>query len=371
MMNSQGKDRTVNPMPSDSDLIETATLWILQLEENNSRENNAAFVEWLQRNPLHLDAYMRAYKRYRLCDGLDRARRIDVDALIASIPRDVLPHRSLWTRITRSSATANDGGPRRTPMMRGLAATLAAILVIAALALSQQLFGLQSYETRVGEQREIKLDDGSIIVLNTRSRVDVDYSDTLRMIYLRDGEAMFTVKHDATRPFRVISGDTTIQAVGTQFAVYKRGKDTTVTVTEGSVAIAPDRTVVEQLPAQGLVPIEGPGSADIALPRLEAGEQAAVTSGQVRKVREPDAIDRSIAWRQRELLFRDSDLSFVASEFNRYNTLQLQVVGDIEKLRISGRFDADYPQALILYLQRDGSVEVVRTGDKVVIRERQ
>ncbi len=94
--------------------------------------------------------------------------------------------------------------------------------------------------TSLGEQRFFKLDDGSVLYLNTQSRVEVRYSRAARVVRLIEGEAMFTVEHDAARPFRVMAGPTVIQAVGTRFNVYRTRLSTTVSVVEGVVKIAAD-----------------------------------------------------------------------------------------------------------------------------------
>src|SRR4029453_10983270 len=72
------------------------------------------------------------------------------------------------------------------------------------------------YATALGEQRAFKLADGSVLYLNTLSRVEVTHSREARLVRLLEGEAMFAVEHDPARPFRVLSGATVIQAIGTR-----------------------------------------------------------------------------------------------------------------------------------------------------------
>src|SRR5690606_22885018 len=118
---------------------------------------------------------------------------------------------------------------------------LAAALAGAALVAWQQLplmNGAELYHTRLGEQRSFKLDDGSILYLNTQSRARVDYSGAARDVHLIEGEALFIVARDSARPFRVHAGEATIQAVGTQFNVYRRADATLVSVVDGRVRIS-------------------------------------------------------------------------------------------------------------------------------------
>src|SRR5262249_31967908 len=96
----------------------------------------------------------------------------------------------------------------------------------------------QTYRTGVGEQRRVELADGSVVHLNSKSRVRVIYSDRARDFRLLEGEALFKVGHDAARPFRVRAGDNLIRALGTQFNVLRRPSGTTVQVIEGAVQVS-------------------------------------------------------------------------------------------------------------------------------------
>src|SRR5205807_1325966 len=95
----------------------------------------------------------------------------------------------------------------------------------------------QVYATAIGEQRSVVLKDGSMIQLNSRSRVEVRYTDHDRKIALKEGQALFTVARDTQRPFLVSAGDTAVRAVGTQFDVNRLETEIVVTVLEGKVAV--------------------------------------------------------------------------------------------------------------------------------------
>ncbi|MEJ1960797.1 MAG: FecR domain-containing protein [Gammaproteobacteria bacterium] len=116
---------------------------------------------------------------------------------------------------------------------------LAALAVLIALNQSLGFFsGWKQYSTAVGEQRVIELQDGSTVRLNTQSRIAVRLSEHTRDIRLISGEAIFKVHHDTARPFRVHTLGAFIQAVGTEFNVYRRADRTKVAVLEGRVQIS-------------------------------------------------------------------------------------------------------------------------------------
>ena len=69
------------------------------------------------------------------------------------------------------------------------------------------------YRTAIGEQRIVKLEDGSIVTLNTRSQIKVRFERDRRRIDLIEGEALFEVAHDTARPFQVFAGTAEVRAV--------------------------------------------------------------------------------------------------------------------------------------------------------------
>src|SRR5690606_41756429 len=78
----------------------------------------------------------------------------------------------------------------------------------------------EPFLTSIGEQRDFTLEDGSSLAVNTGSLVEVLRLDgSARELRLRRGEALFSVAHDPSRPFRVEVGGHTVEAVGTEFDI--------------------------------------------------------------------------------------------------------------------------------------------------------
>jgi transmembrane sensor len=102
--------------------------------------------------------------------------------------------------------------------------------------------------------------------------------------------------------------------------------------------------------------------------RLAAGEEVSVAKGHFNKQAHPNVVE-ALSWRERRLMFRDTPLSDVAAEFNRYNLRQIRVEGPIE-MELTGTFDADRPTALILYAMRQPSLDVIQVGDNWIIRSK-
>jgi transmembrane sensor len=372
----------------DSKLAEEAAAWVARFYSSPSEEDSGEFVEWLCRSPNHIEEFLVAKLTVSLFQKLDPQRQIDVDALIASASSRVVALRDVLRDDDANIAVQDpnrctDGAPAaagthaRSRRLTGRRAAIAAA-VVAALAIPLLWFAQRSastYSTGVGEQRTIHLADGSYIELNTRSTIRIKLTRDIRSVQLVDGEALFKVAHEPRRPFRVSTTSAMIQAVGTQFDVYRADStDTRVTVVEGRVQVEAE---AGETPGGALSKLpwvaRSHGSVqELTVPlMLAAGEQASVNGpGRIVKNTRPD-VSTAVAWRNGRLLFHDASLADVIREFSRYNDFRFQLVGDtLLQRKISGVFHSDDPQTLVSLFESDASVEVTHVEDGVVVKMR-
>lgn len=96
-------------------------------------------------------------------------------------------------------------------------------------------------KTRKGETKKIELSDGSIVWLNGGSSLSYPerFNAAERQVELLDGEAYFDIHHENKRPFRVKTGKTLTNVLGTAFNIsaYSRSETINVTVSRGKVAV--------------------------------------------------------------------------------------------------------------------------------------
>lgn len=87
--------------------------------------------------------------------------------------------------------------------------------------------------------REIRLADGSIVLLNKNSHLDypAKFIGNTREVYLT-GEAYFDIRHDPRHPFLVHAGQITTRVLGTAFNIKSEGRLIQVTVTRGRVKVS-------------------------------------------------------------------------------------------------------------------------------------
>ncbi len=188
------------------------------------------------------------------------------------------------------------------------------------------------YTTRRGEMRVVPLADGSVVNLNTASRIQVLYTKTQRTIHLDQGEALFDVAKDAARPFIVYAGDTAVRAVGTSFSVLR-------------LADAP----VQVLVREGVVEIDRAAAAPIRLSanmRAVAPLATAVEALQPIKTMTvaPAEVERAVAWREGRIAFEGETLRQAVQDFSRYSDTRI-VIDDpsVADEEITGLFQANDP----------------------------
>jgi len=158
----------------------------------------------------------------------------------------------------------------------------------------------QEINTDYGERKNIKMTDGSVIILNANSAL-VYSNDPLHPtnieVYLQ-GEAFFSVTHRESPdeyPFRVHTEDGTVRVLGTEFAVSTRDDKTRVVLEEGSVEVNPaDRTG------------DNPGRAV-----LEPSQMAEFDSQSETLIIKPVNAKVYTSWKTRKLVFDRTPLAEV------------------------------------------------------------
>lgn len=397
---------TRSPIPKlNRQILEEAAEWFVDFRMGDvDSAARSRFDEWLRRSPEHIRAYWEIAKTYVELPSATEAEGHDVSALIAFarsngnvIPFHAAAPASEVGKLTEGHGMVGFGHPRR---RRILAAAACTALVAAAGSWWWQDARHPSYSTDIGERRSLTLADGSTVDLNSRSSIRVEFSATERRIELADGQALFQVVKDKTRPFIVRSGAATVRAVGTQFDVYRKDSGTTVTVLEGRVAIysngplrptaggsarpalsAPDSPsrrvqgapVLSNHEESRSVPsttANVPGLADptrVPTLFLSAGERVTVTEDGAPAPQRVD-LSSATAWTQRRLIFDDTRLSDVVDEFNRYNHRQLVVASEeLADFRISGVYSSTDPASLLRFLGDQPDVRIIEERDQIRI----
>ena len=336
-------------------LAHQAAQWVVVLQRGAGAEERAAFADWLRQSPYHVQAFLFQAALDREMTRFDAQREHDIEAILGEISSNVVPLKSAAApeagAASEPASTPCSVSRRYASGIAGLA-LLATSLTLGYALLSGHLDGWTRFQTAVGEQRSVQLEDGSVINLNTQSELEVRLSEASRDVRLLAGEALFKVAHDPIRPFKVTVDGATIQAIGTQFNVYRQGDLTTVAVVEGRVQVT-DR------------------HSRIALTKLAAGQEVHVDNdGRVSEIAPVDVV-RVTAWRQRRLAFQSETLADIAAQFNRYNREpRLLVEHSVGGRRFSGNFDADDVESFVTFLATYKDLTAEKKGVTIIIRKR-
>ncbi len=232
---------------------------------------------------------------------------------------------------------------------------------------------IDRYVTRVGEQKEITLTDGSRITLNTGTSLMVEMSGELRRVILERGEAYFQVAGDAQRPFRVDLGERSISVLGTAFNVLKSPDRFTMAVIEGTVAIhAREDNVSNE--ASLLKPVDGQ-VISLAFPgqrKVTAGTIAEYDydSKELLAYADPNVASRQ-QWRSGMLVFENVPLGEVVQELNRYSGKKILLESSaLMDRKIYAVVRVDRLSNALMSLQNTVPIKVVTHFDRIVIYDR-
>lgn len=278
----------------DRALLEEAADWLMRFQcGDDTTATQRAFEQWRAQSPAHAAAWQRAEA---------------VSETFRRVPAE-LGRRTL------------DGlarpGRRRALHAFGLAAIAGPA---AWLAWRQRpwLAWQADLATRTGEQKSVELADGTRLVLDTASAVDVAFTSDERRLHLIEGEILVTTARDPSsrpRPFVVTSAEGRLRPIGTRFSVRQLSGHTRVAVFDGAVEIT---------------------AAGGQRRTLSAGSQAGFRAGGIGAVSSVDAA--AALWAKGMLLARDMPLGELIAELARYRRGVLRCDPAVAGLRVSGAF---------------------------------
>jgi transmembrane sensor len=219
----------------------------------------------------------------------------------------------------------------------------AALLLGVAWQLSPYGYTPGQYQTGIGEQRVVDLEDHSRIVLDAATRLRVQFTQDARIVELQDGQAQFSVAKDPTRPFKVEAGGRTIVAVGTVFTVEYIDNKVHVAMMEGKVSVV-SSTVTRTASA------DTGGREDIS---LIAGEELRVSRDGRSTVAPKADLEAATAWREGKVIIRSESLGEAVQRMNRYSRLQIRIDdAALAAKQVSGVFEAGDIPGFVSALER-------------------
>jgi transmembrane sensor len=315
---------------------------------------------------------------------LTRSQRAQLETLVPiskELPHNVVDlRRHFPDRIVRSLPEEPLPPPPSPPRWHWPTARRVTFALAAVASVTLFLLGLapSDYVSGVGERRVIHLEDGSTVTMNTRSRLRVWLTPRARDIELLSGEALFAVVHDAHRPFRVHVGHTVVEAVGTEFSVYRGQHGTKVSVVEGRVRIFAYQGPARLILNPNAVAWTNVGASDFERPPppipVSAGEEAQVSSeggGSAefdvdveRQAVTQEQLAHHLAWVNGQLIFENATLAETITEFNRYNRRKLEIDDPaLARIHLGGAFTSTNVDEFIVELNALFGISAVPVDD--------
>jgi transmembrane sensor len=250
-----------------------------------------------------------------------------------------------WRTEAHRHLAANDSGEaithrpvlNRGPITGGLAAGLAAVLLVAGI--GGLRFSDPHPATRfilsapVDAIRTERLPDGSTAILDRGASLAVHFDDQTREVVL-NGQGRFEVAHEQgkrARPFLVRVGDRQVMATGTKFNVLQESGRMEVSLIEGGVQLS---SVVDETAWLGL----RTKTLTTPIVQLKPGQRYVERSGQ-RPLVDHFNSQEIFAWEHGRIILDAVTLSRAAEIASRYSKTKIVIAdADLAARRISGAF---------------------------------
>lgn len=345
----------------DDVLMDVARKWYLTLEENGADEQILSrFNDWAGEAPSHrraFEAVIDFWSRIEMMPEIEKMRAAGPDngESFFPVPKGTNhPGGSEVVNIIPGKPAEYSAG--RWPLWRNLSGA-AAVFIICALMVSFYITYLPqgTYRTQTGAQQVVHLPDGTVVYLNTNTKIHMDYSDDIRRVVLLEGEARFEVAADKNRPFIVVTSRGEVRAVGTSFNIYDSEDAVEIIVFEGTVAVNRPRDKRR----------ENRGENDISgkAVLVTGGKRIVAFDNRLSVVRAADELEiiQKNAWREGKLVFRGQKLSQVIAEMARYTHRKIIIADDaLKDMKLGGAFDIEDVDALLHAIEDAFPVRIIR-----------
>ena len=306
------------PPQSPSSLEDEALAWVVRLHSGHaSEQDHRACEAWKNVSPSHRQAFREALTLWEEIGAVGTTRRL----------------------LSQNIHQADSRSRGRLHRLRKWSLVACILVAIGGFFWESLHFQLRlqtaQHRTAVGQQEQIVLQDGSQLMLNTDTALDVVFSPERREVHLLKGEAAFVVAPDSTRSFTVRSQGTDTTALGTKFVVQTRNDFVTVTVLEHAVQVSSQN--------------QPTASYEV----LREGQQISYsTDAGWSPTRSVDA-NQMFAWQRGKMIFQAQPLGTVVADLNRYRHGHIFILNpSLRTLPVTGVFEIDDPDGALRIIEQ-------------------
>jgi len=334
---------------------------------------NERFQQWVQNPDEVSDAYWQHYQKHHIeaRQPIAEARSFLLKLNFEEQTRSEAVKQRIRQNIERAiqgsaKKIRTESAPVKKHYLRnrqwiGLAASIAAVLLLVGGYLFFPVNDNIRYTTGYGQTKTIGLPDGSMVKLNANSSLVVagdDWEKTGKREIWLEGEAYFEVEQRTTaagKPsqFVVYGGKVRVEVLGTRFNVNRRHRQTRVVLSSGKVKLNIEKDTEQQ------EVLMAPGD------MVEVDEQDEAI--------EKRNVDPKLftSWTENKLIFEDTPLSQIKKllEDNYGFTISIKNSGLLNK-EFTGTTPADEIEILLEKLSLVYNLNIKKNANEVSIEEK-
>jgi transmembrane sensor len=178
-------------------------------------------------------------------------------------------------------------------------------------------------------------------------RFPVKFQGKYRQVELT-GEAYFEVKHDASRPFRVVSGNQVVEVLGTHFDVKNYSDEQTISTSliEGAVRVTANNASI----------------------LLKPGQQSANAGGRLALTKIP--AQNAIAWKEGFFRFKNDRIADIMKTLARWYDIDVDLRDGIGDERFSGQISRNKNIGDVLgVLEQTKAIHFEISGRRIIVKK--
>ncbi|HEY0295876.1 MAG TPA: FecR domain-containing protein [Bordetella sp.] len=300
--------------------------WLVLLRSGRATPaDHASFVAWRAADPRNESAWQQLNDTLRSSGETGRLS-------------DAYPYANPETHDKPATRGVGQGLNRRHFLGGLLALGGATVAGAAAVNAYYPLAGLgNDMATQTGERRLYRLSDGSQMLLDARTRINLSYTASERTLQLVAGALSLTAQPDPGRPLLIRTGEGLVQALGARVVVRQQARRTLVIAPDNEVEIETSSGTRQIIPA-------GTG-----------------TRFDNTRIGEPRAdLLADAAWENGWIEARDRPLAEVITALRPYREGVLRISMAAGGLLARGRYPLDDTNAALRALEADMPIQVHR-----------
>lgn len=300
---------------------EKAAYFFICKKDGFTKEQEIEFHLWINENIEHKKAYESVQRVQQLFSSLSKDTK---ERISRKVHQEIREEKLLKKR-----------------QMFKIAASILLIITISFFGVEYLNFGIKHTYSTNKDKKNIVLPDGSTVLLDAKTTLDIKYFDDKREVNLSSGKALFNVAKNLNKPFIVNANMIKVEVLGTNFEVKNEEDRIVVDVISGKVKVE-----------------QNIGNTLKQLAILTQGKHLSFDKQSSFIVLKDIDIRNIASWKDGILFFQDNSLKSAINEFKRYHDINIFIDKSVQNYTISGSFKIDEFDKFLFALSKIYSLKV-------------